>query len=260
MTEGMEVPLSGAGLQDRGLARVGDTVRRPVGEWTTSVDHLLRSLRANGFDPAPEPLGIDAAGREMLRYIEGRDPGWPLLPEISSTDGAERLGCLTARLRAALAAYECPGDARWQFACGAPGPGMAMEHGDLGPWNLLWGAGSDVVGVIDWDFAGPGDEWYDTGYLAWFTVPMMDDEGAYARGFSEPPDRLARLRAFAAGAGISEAKLVHVVIGAQEESARRIVERGSAYGGVWKALYELGRHESAAADRVWTTRHFSGLQ
>lgn len=56
--------LHGAGLEDRGLVRLGETVRRPAGLWTDSVHHLLRHLRNRGFDEAPEPLGRDAkAGR-----------------------------------------------------------------------------------------------------------------------------------------------------------------------------------------------------
>lgn len=255
MTE--EVPMRGAALGDRGLVRVGDTVRRPAGPWTASVQHLLGSLRAYGFDVVPEPLGIDEYGRETLRFVEGRDLGWPLLPGIRTTDGAERLGRLAARLRVALASYRCPEDAHWQFADGPPGPGRAIQHGDLGPWNLLWGRTNDAVAaVLDWDFAGPGDPCYDTGLLAWFVVPLMDDERAHERGFPEPPDRRARLRAYAAGTGVEEDELVEFVVRAQEESARRIVERRSS-GGVWQAVYDRGLHESAAADRDWTARHFA---
>ncbi len=100
--------MRGSGLQDRKLVRVGETVRRPAGPWTESVHHLLRSLRQRGFDLAPEPLGIDAAGREILSYIHGRVQGWPFIPEILTVGGARKLGELAFRLRSALASYECP--------------------------------------------------------------------------------------------------------------------------------------------------------
>ncbi|HEY0530146.1 MAG TPA: hypothetical protein VGD29_00940 [Actinoplanes sp.] len=45
------------------------------------------------------------------------------------------------------------------------------------------GAAAAVAGVIDWDPAEPGDPFYDTGFLAWFTVPFMDDSRAQTRGF-----------------------------------------------------------------------------
>jgi hypothetical protein len=256
VNEGTEFPVRGSGLQDRRLIRVGETVRRPAGRWTESVHHLLRSLRQHGFDLAPEPLGIDAAGREILSYIRGRDQGWPFIPEILTVGGASKLGELAARLRSYLAAYECPPAARWQFATGAPGPGEAIQHGDLAPWNLLWGDDGQVAGVLDWDFAQPGDPLYDTGHLAWFTVPLMDDRRAGARGFPAPPDRPARLDAFAAGTGLTRARLLEAVLAAQAEYGCRVISRRFD-GEPWALCYQKGFHESAAADRAWTISQFA---
>jgi len=255
MGEDGESLMRGAGLQDRRLVRVSDTVRRPSGQWTGAVHHLLRHIREQGFDLAPEPLGVDAAGREVLSFIEGRDAGWPMRPDFLEVDGAARLGALTLRLRSALMSYECPPLARWQFATGAPGPGEAMQHGDLGPWNLLWGGDGQIAGVLDWDFAQPGDPWYDTGHLAWFTAPLMDDNRAHERGFPAPPDRLARLDAFAASAGLTRAGLLKVAVDAQAEYERRVISR-RLDDGPWKLFYERGFHMNAAADRAWTAKHF----
>src|SRR5580658_6665728 len=52
-----------------------DTVRRPAGPWTPAVHALLTHVRAAGFDRAPEPLGPDDKGREVLRFIPGTI-GW----------------------------------------------------------------------------------------------------------------------------------------------------------------------------------------
>jgi hypothetical protein len=249
-------PMRGAGLDDRGLIRIGDTVRRPAGHWTTSVHHLLRAIRANGFELGPEPRGFDAAGREVLSYLPGHDQGWPFHPGLLTGHAAERLGRMTARLRHALACYDCPPDARWQFATGQPGPGQAVQHGDLGPWNLLWGPGDDIIGVLDWDFAEPGDPWYDTGHLAWFTVPCMDDRRARDRGFPEPPDRRSRLAAFATGAGLPAAELLRIVGRAQQEYADRVRVRGSSgTSSPWHRFRTLGFHENALADMRWTLSH-----
>jgi hypothetical protein len=175
-------------------------------------------------------------GREVLAYIEGRDPGWPFIPEILSAEGANHLGELARRLRAALRSYQCPSSARWQFAASAPAPGEAMQHGDLGPWNLLWSDDGQIAGVLDWDFAQPGEPWYDTGHLAWSTVPLMDDDRARARGFPKQPDRLMRLDAFAEGAGVSRAHLLKVALAAQLEYERRVVARRASRGVVGGVL------------------------
>lgn len=266
-----EIPMHGAGLDDRGLVRVGDTVRRPSGEWTSSVHHLLRYLRDRGFDLAPEPLGRDEKGREILGFLPGHDQGWPMLPHILTDAGAHDLGLLARRLREAIADYPCPPDARWQSGAGVPSPGKAMrdgsaaprtgeatqhgpgvpspgealQHGDLGPWNLLWDDAGRITGVLDWDLAEPGDPFYDTGFLAWFTVPFMNDERAHARGFPTPPDRRARRAAFAEGAGVTPDQLTEIVHATQTEFARRIVTRD----GVWRTFRDRGFHENALTDR-----------
>ncbi|MFI6074894.1 hypothetical protein ACIA5C_25365 [Actinoplanes sp. NPDC051343] len=42
-----------------------------------------------------------------------------------------------------------PGGRPLALARRPPAPGESMQHGDLGPWNLLWGPTSAVTGVID---------------------------------------------------------------------------------------------------------------
>ena len=46
----------------RGVAWVGDTVRRPVQPWTPAGHALLDHLAAVGFGYAPRVLGSDAQG------------------------------------------------------------------------------------------------------------------------------------------------------------------------------------------------------
>lgn len=93
-----------------------------------------------------------------------------------------------------------------------------MQHGDLGPWNMLWDALGAVPAVLDWGFAQRGDPWFDTGHLAWFIVPLMDDDRARSRDFPEPPDRAARLAAFAAGTGLREDEVLDIALRAHGAS------------------------------------------
>ena len=71
-----EVPLTGGTLN--AVVRVGETVRRTAGPWTPTIHALLRHVRDRGFDLAPEPLGLDDEGREIVSYIPGATVGWSL--------------------------------------------------------------------------------------------------------------------------------------------------------------------------------------
>jgi hypothetical protein len=59
-----------------GAVRVEDTVRRSAGPWTLAVHALLAHLAGNGFTGAPQPLGFDEQGREVLTFLEGESVGY----------------------------------------------------------------------------------------------------------------------------------------------------------------------------------------
>jgi phosphotransferase family enzyme len=251
--------LAAGGLVDRGITERAGVVTRPAGPWTPTVHHLLHWLRTQGYDLAPRPLGASAR-QERLEYLPGRDQGWPFIADLVTTAGAFECGRFARGLREVLARYPCPPDAVWQSARGAPGPGEQVQHGDLGPWNLLWSpSGPQVCGVLDWDLAEPGDPWFDTAFLAWFVVPAMGDERAAERGFGAPVDRGERLAAFARGTGADGPDLARRILAAQQEFARRIVSRGgpgtSNPDAIWARLYGAGIHARVAEDMDYLRDH-----
>jgi len=71
-----EVALAGGNMTP--VVRVGDTVRRRAGPWTPTIHALLRHVRAAGFTLAPDPLGLDGSGREILSLLPGRVATYPL--------------------------------------------------------------------------------------------------------------------------------------------------------------------------------------
>ena len=73
--------------ENKSVSRHGDTVLRPAGPWTPSVQALLRHFRNQGLTALPSVLGsgVDAEGRETLkrrsskalrRTAEARYGGW----------------------------------------------------------------------------------------------------------------------------------------------------------------------------------------
>jgi hypothetical protein len=177
-----EIRLSGGTLST--VVRVGDTVRRTAGPWTPAVHDLLRHVRAEGFDLAPEPLGYDRSGREILRYIPGETVGWSIpWPEWIRTDQMlEAVGAATAAYHRAVAGFPWPGLGTGQIVC----------HNDLAPYNMVFRSGQ-LSGVIDWDLAGPGAPVWDLAFVAWQWVPLHGPFVAAALGWPEPVDRPGRL-------------------------------------------------------------------
>jgi Ser/Thr protein kinase RdoA (MazF antagonist) len=151
---------------------VDGTVRRPTGPWTTSVHGVLDHLADCGVDAVPRVLGVDDEGREVLGWIEGSTVAVP------ASDGVLRsMGRLLRRLHDAIASMDVPDDARWRGSpSGPPGPGSIVCHRDLQPSNALV-RGGEVVGIIDWDLAGPSSVAADVGFVLWAWIPLAHGDG-----------------------------------------------------------------------------------
>jgi Phosphotransferase enzyme family len=180
--------------------RVASTVRRTAGPWTAAVHAVLRHLEAVGFVESPRVLGIDDRGREVLTFIEGETLGWSDWPEVMlGGDGIAQLGKLLRRFHEAVRGFRPPEGARWRNPL-APQDGEVIRHGDFSPFNSVWHA-DRLVGLIDWDFAQPGDAISDLAYLAWYAVPLADDRRVREYGFADGMDRSQRLRALCTSYG-----------------------------------------------------------
>jgi hypothetical protein len=194
VTEPPEVPLTGGTLNP--VVRVGDTVRRPTGPWTPSVHALLRHVRARGFALAPEPLGLDDTGREVLRYIPGDTVGWSLpWPEwIRSMAMLESVGRAAGRFHAAAADFRPSGSVPWRGGTAELGEAEIVCHHDLAPYNVVVSNGR-LAGIIDWDLAGPGTAVSDLAFVAWQWVPLHSPRIASFMGWpdTDRAPRLARL-------------------------------------------------------------------
>ena len=71
-------------------------------------------------------------------------------------------------LHAAVAGFSPPGP--WRFF-GVAEP-TVVAHNDLAPYNLCF-EGDRLVGVFDWDLAGPSTPLFELAHLAWNGVPLF---------------------------------------------------------------------------------------
>jgi Phosphotransferase enzyme family len=215
--EGAITGRDAGGLSE--VERVGETVRRAAGSWTPAVHALLTHLEGVGFDGAPRPLGYDAAGREVLTFVAG----------CGASHGDEELVRVAQLIRAyhdAVATFQAPADAEWQFMVGAPRTGEVVCHNDLSPDNTIYGDDGTPRAFIDWDLAAPGPRLWDVAWAVYRFVPLYDDQTCARLGYPVRP-RAARLRIFcdAYRLGIREALLETVC-----ERIRVLYDTARAWG------------------------------
>ena len=157
-----EEPLVG-GRSTEGVVRIGDSVDRPSGAWTATVQAFLHHLRANGFTGAPEPRGFDERGREVLGFISGevlttpQSPDEPLVlapypAAWQSADALAAAGELIRLLHEAASGF-ATSHAAWRLCDRPMEEDKIICHGDLGPWNTVYVDGLPVA-FIDWDSSG----------------------------------------------------------------------------------------------------------
>ncbi|MBT0992778.1 phosphotransferase [Cellulomonas sp. DKR-3] len=174
----VEVPLPGGNVG--GAVLVGSTVRRPTGPWTPAVHELLGFLQAAGLRAVPRVHGFDEQGREVLDYLPGE-----VVPvgERALTDAQLASAARWLRDFHAVVAGFDRGPRRWRFVERALAPGEIVCHHDAAMYNLAFD-GDELVGVFDWDVAGPGVPLDDLAILAWVSPLLFpdDDAGRMAHG------------------------------------------------------------------------------
>jgi mutator protein MutT len=157
-----------------GAVRIGTTVRRPTGPWTPAVHALLTHLRGEGLRDVPRVLGTDERGREVLSWLPGRvvDVDTEPIGDALVVDAMRWL----RRYHEVVRGFRPAGVVRWRNHEGELGAGEIVCHHDFAPYNVAEQDGR-VVGVFDWDMAGPGTPIEDVAFAAWNFVPLWRELG-----------------------------------------------------------------------------------
>lgn len=237
-----------AGGNVSGAWRVGDTVRRTTGPWTPAVHALLEHLGPR-LPHVPSVLGFDEHDREVLTYLPGRvvDADLELLTEAQLAS----LLRWSRALHDAVGGFEHPGP--WRFF-GVDAPTL-IGHNDIAPYNVCFD-GDELVGVFDWDLAGPSTPLLELGFIAWNCVPLWRDIG--------PQASAARLRVIAAAYGSVSAREILAAVRPRIELLLDGIPAAAAAGDTGmanlmtvgepersrRALEELGQRLPAIADRL----------
>jgi hypothetical protein len=107
----------------------------------------------------------------VLSYLPGRvlDIDSELPSEALLADAMRWL----RRFHEAVSEVEVAGP--WRTRSGDLGPGELVAHNDFAPYNVAVstsGDGERLVGVFDWDMAGPATRVDELGFAAWNWVPL----------------------------------------------------------------------------------------
>ncbi len=264
--EDAEIPLLGGDVTE-GLVRVGDTVRRPAGPYSTAVAAYLHHLEAAGVTQAPRHLGIDAKGRDILTFVEGETAGRPMHPWAAQPDILVQIATLQRRL------HDCspldltlPAGATFSSPPHLDGVPDAYDranvigHNDLTPDNLIFRDGT-LVGVIDFDLAGPTTRLLDivTALLYW--APLRDpvDRDPVLR----EADSGARMRHFCAGYGLTPDQrvlLYDLAVHRQARSWHVMKHAAETQGGGWARMWDSGVGDVILRSQRWLADHEAELR
>lgn len=155
-----------------GVWKVGRTVRRPTGAWTPAVHEYLAWLDGEGLGGIPKVSGIDADGREIVSYIEGR--GVPIDDEIVLDNVLVEAVTWLREFHDIAEEYEPDGPRVWRQTGADPVERESEQvicHNDPGAYNWIIQSGH-FVAMIDWDLAGPGDPIEDLAFMCWTAIPL----------------------------------------------------------------------------------------
>jgi len=241
------------GATDKGsvttVRRIGETIRRPVGEWTPAVHALLTHLETVGFTRAPRVLGTDGTD-EVLSLLHGEPAFSPWPSALRSTAGIRELGHWLRDYHDAVRDFRPPTGARWQGQEDEWRPGMVIRHGDLGPWNSIW-TGDRLAGFIDWDFAAPGHALDDLAQLAWYAVPLRPVEQQRRAPIAGEHAVRSRLDALCAAYGARPAAVLDALDSVQSREAERIDRLGRRGDEPWATFFARGDAAEMLAEQSW---------
>ena len=244
-----EEPLSGGNV-GTGIVRVGDTVRRPCGPWSASVDALLLHLERAGYPAAPHALGYDEQGRQVLSFIDGYVDARP----VDLGPGRLRLiGSLIRDFHDAVESFVPPPNAVWNVAIRPDGDDIIC-HNDLAPWNLI--RNGHLV-FIDWDGAGPGTLLWDLAYAIHGFVPLS------AAADLEDSLLQTRVSALVSGYRLDATGRRHLLalLVPRIRSMHDLLAEGHRCGRQpWARLWSEGHGVAWVADADYTQRRYQALQ
>ncbi len=243
-----EEQLTG-GNTAKSVVRLGSTVRKPATPSTSSVHSFLRHLRGAGFEAAPEVIGLDEQGRQILEYVPG--PLWHNSGTHSQTE-LRRVGAIIRAFHRAAVSFQMPEGAQWNTRYQQNKQDIIC-HNDLAPWNLV--CGPDRWIFIDWDGAAPATRLWD---LAWSSISFPPFEpGCDLRASA------VAMHALLNGYGLDKAsyeELIRLMVTRARAEYGLIIEGAATGQQPWVRLHAEAHHQYWGPVADYIDRNASALK
>jgi len=221
--------------------RIGETLRRMMGPWSSAVHALLLHLETQGFEGAPRFLGIDQQRREVLTFIEGEMGHYPLAGYMWSDEVLIGVARLLQQYHAAQAGFVAPEGARWQFVYPDVSAYEVICHNDVAPYNMVYRDGRPYA-LIDFDEAGPGPRVWDVAYAAYRFVPLVHahDQAIAQLGLTNPDRQARRLQLFCDTYHIAAHEVLTMVEPRLQAMCTGLIERAGKSNVAFQKMIEEG--------------------
>ena len=233
------------------VVREGNAVRRPIRRWSNSVQSLLQYLESAGFKGAPKVLCSDDEQFEWLSFIEGEVAKRPWPSVLLGPKGLKQIAEFLVQYHSVVRGFEPPSPTEWYVPGAVWRPGQVIRHGDLAPWNTVW-TDDQLSGVIDWDFAEPGDPILDVAQAALEFVPLRPSIWDRA-GFSDRPELGDRLRLLCETYGESVDAVLSGVQKLQQQEIDRTETLGASGIDPWQMYLNRGDLKEVRQESRWLT-------
>lgn len=222
----MEKVLTGGNMNT--VIRSGGTVRRPSGPWTPTVHGVLEHVASRGVDWVPRAYGLDERGRELLDFLPGEVPSYPMPGWVWAdsflVSAARHLRVFhdaTADIASRAGVWQVPAHPPVEVIC----------HNDFAPYNFVC-TDHEFAGVIDFDTMSPGSRIWDVCYLAYRLCPLTSPENPDGRpgNSEEEQDRRLALLLSAYDAQCTPAQVITAAIERLHDLANYSQARAQSHG------------------------------
>lgn len=188
---------------------LNNEIHRESGYWTKQVHQFLHFLRKRGFAQAPEPLGFDEQGREIVSFVKGQTCDYPLSEDIASLEALVSVAKLLRRYHDVSQSFLneiTASNQVWMFPC--RDPQEVICHSDFAPYNICF-EGKQAVGIIDFDTAHPGPRAWDIVYALYRFAPFSNPKNM--ESFGGIADQILRAYLFCNAYGLNEENRIGLV-------------------------------------------------